>query len=141
MLAPVVAAQEVPDARLTVDDATVAPDRPTTDEPTAVTADLSLSAGSNSAVELETVSLREDGKELAAADDPGSLSPGDGLSVELVAEFEAAGRHDLTLVARGTDEDGQPIEVERPVTVVVEDSRPESASRPISSRASTRRSP
>ena len=124
LLAPVVAAQEVPDARLTVDDATVAPDRPTTDEPTAVTADLSLSAGSNSAVELETVSLRENGEELAAADDLGSLSPGDGLSVELVAEFETAGRYDLTLVARGTDEDGRPVEVERPVTVVVEDSPP-----------------
>ena len=80
-LAPVVGA--VPDARLTVDDATVAPDRPTTDEPTVVAADLSLSAGSSSAVELETVSLREDGRELAAAEDPGSLSPGDGLSVDL----------------------------------------------------------
>ena len=121
-LAPVVGA--VPDARLTVDDATVAPDRPTTDEPTVVAADLSLSAGSSSAVELETVSLREDGEELAAAEDPGSLSPGDGLSVDLVAEFETAGRHDLTLLARGTDEEGRTVEVERPVTVVVEDSPP-----------------
>ncbi len=123
LVAPTVAG--VPDARLTVDDATVAPDRPTTDEPTTVTADVSLSAGSNSPVELDRVVLQDDsGDRLAAASNPGSLSPGDSLTVDLVTEFADAGRHDLTLVARGTDSDGARVTVERPVTVVVEDSPP-----------------
>jgi hypothetical protein len=122
-LAPAVGG--VPDARLTVDDATIAPDRPTTDEPTTVTADMSLSAGSNSPVELDRIALRNaDGERLASADDPGSLSPGDGLSVDLVTAFETAGSKDLTVVASGTDDDGRRVEVERPVTVVVEDSPP-----------------
>ncbi|MFT4884884.1 MAG: hypothetical protein ACI8U4_002402 [Natronomonas sp.] len=123
LLAPTVAG--VPDARLTVDDVTVAPDRPTTDEPTTVTADVALSAGSNSAVELDRITLRdESGERLAAASNPGSLSPGDSLTVDLVTEFADAGRHDLTLVAKGTDSNGATVTVERPVTVVVEDSPP-----------------
>jgi len=115
----------VPDARLTVDEVTVAPDRPTTDEPTTVTADVALSAGSASPAELGRISLEDaDGTRLASADDPGSLSPGDTTTVDLVAEFESAGRKELTLVATGTDDDGEFVEVERPVTVVVEDSPP-----------------
>ncbi|MFQ3318488.1 MAG: hypothetical protein ACI8UR_001396 [Natronomonas sp.] len=115
----------VPDARLTIDGAAVAPDRPTTDEPTTVSADISLSAGSNSAVELTRITLRdEDGNRLASADTPGSLSPGDSVSVDLVAEFADAGRQNLTLVARGTDADGNTVTAERPVTVVIEDSPP-----------------
>jgi hypothetical protein len=123
LVAPTVAG--VPDARLTIDDATVAPDRPTTDEPTTVTADIALSAGSNSAVELDRITLRDGSDErLATASNPGSLSPGDSLTVDLVTEFADAGRHDLTLVAKGTDSDGATVTVERPVTVVVEDSPP-----------------
>lgn len=123
LLAP--AAAGVPDARLTVDDATVTPDRPTTDEPTTVTATVGLSAGSSSAAELDRVVLRaENGTSLATASNPGSLSPGDSLTVDLVAEFADAGRHDLTLVAEGTDSNGDTVTVERPVTIVVEDSPP-----------------
>lgn len=115
----------VPDARLTVDDVTVAPDRPTTGEPTTVTADVALSAGSSSPVEIDRVTLRTaDGDRLASAGGPGSLSPGGGLTMDLVTEFETAGRKDLTVVATGTDDDGQTVEVTRPVTVVVEDSPP-----------------
>ena len=115
----------VPDARLTVSDVTVAPDRPTTDEPTTVSATVALSAGSNSAVELDDVTLRDgDGDRLARASNPGSLSPGDSLTVDLVGEFGEAGRQNLTVVARGTDADGDDVAIRRPVTVVVEDSPP-----------------
>ena len=124
-LSPLAVGQEVPDARLTVDDVTVAPDRPTTGEPTTVTADVALSAGADSAVELDRVSLHDaDGDRLAAAGAPGSLSPGDTTTVDLVAEFGTAGRKNLTLEATGTDQDGRSVEVRRPVTVVVEDSPP-----------------
>lgn len=121
---PAVAA--VPDARLTVSDVSVDPDRPTTDEPTTVTATVSLSLGSDSPVELDRIVLEDDdGDRLARAENPGSLSSGDDVTVDLVTEFDDAGRHDLTLVARGTDSSGQTVEVERPVTVIVEDSPPQ----------------
>ena len=116
----------VPDARMTVSDVTVAPDRPTPDEPTTVTATVALSVGSDSPVELDRVVLEDDdGDRITSASDPGSLSPGDDLTVDLVAEFAEAGRHDLTVVARGSDASGRTVEVERPVTVVVEDSPPQ----------------
>ncbi len=125
VLSPLAAGQDVPDARLTVDDVTVAPDRPMTGEPTTVTADVALSAGSASAVELGRVSLHDaDGNRLATAGAPGALSPGDATTVDLVAEFETAGRKNLTLEATGTDGDGGFVEIRRPVTVVVEDSPP-----------------
>ncbi|WP_178915217.1 hypothetical protein [Natronomonas gomsonensis] len=115
----------VPDARLTVSDVTVAPDRPTTDEPTTVSTTVALSAGSTSAVELDDVTLQtDDGDRLARASNPGSLSPGDSLTVDLVGEFDEAGRQNLTVVARGTDADGDDVTIRRPVTVVVEDSPP-----------------
>jgi hypothetical protein len=115
----------VPDARLTVSDVTVAPDRPTTDEPTTVSATVALSTGSNSAVELDDVTLRAaNGDRIDRASNPGSLSPGDSLTVDLVGEFADAGRQDLTVVVRGTDGDGDDVKIERPVTVVIEDSPP-----------------
>ena len=125
VLSPLAVGQEVPDARLTVDDVTVAPARPTTGGPTTVTADVALSAGADSAVELDRVSLHDaDGNRLAVAGAPGSLSSGDTTTVDLVAEFETAGRKNLTLEATGTDQNGGFVEVQRPVTVVVEDSPP-----------------
>ncbi|MES3516340.1 MAG: hypothetical protein PPP58_01630 [Natronomonas sp.] len=118
------AVSAVPDARLSVADVSVGPDRPTTGEPTTVSATVALSAGSNSPAEIDAIRLQDGTDTLAEAEDVGSISPGDTVSVDLVAAFDEAGRHDLTIKVDGTDDAGVSTSAERPVTVVVEDSPP-----------------
>ena len=119
------AAVAVPDARLAVSGLTVAPDTPTVGEPVTVTATVRNSAGSNSAVELTAVRLVDgDGTTLATATDPGSLSPGDTLSVDLTRQFETSGVKELAIVAVGEDANDQRVTVRRPVTVTVEGTPP-----------------
>lgn len=125
LLAMVTPALAVPDARLVVSDVSVVPDAPVTGEPVTVTATVRNSAGSPSPVTVDAVRLRtDDGTVLAEAGGPGSLSPGETLTVDLVTDFAEPGQYDLTLVAVGTDEDGERVTVRRPVTVVVEPSAP-----------------
>lgn len=124
LVAPSAAA--VPDARLAVSGLTVAPDTPTVGEPVTVTATVRNSAGSTSPAELEAVRLvnRDGDTVLATAENPGSLSPGDTLTVDLTRTFRAAGEKELAVVAVGLDDDGEKVTVRRPVTVTVEQADP-----------------
>ena len=119
------AAVAVPDARLAVSGLTVSPDISTVGEPVTVTATVRNSAGSDSAVELTAVRLVDgDGTTLATAGDPGSLSPGDTLSVDLTRQFETSGVKELAVVAVGEDANDQRVTIRRPVTVTVEQTPP-----------------
>ncbi|MFC7228482.1 hypothetical protein N0B31_13805 [Salinirubellus salinus] len=126
LLTPTAAVAAVPDARITVSDVTVAPDGPVTGEPVTVTATVQNSGGSPEPVEIDRVVLRraDGGERLATADEPGALSQGGALTVDLVTEFEAAGRVDLEVVAVGTDTNGNETRAVRPFTVVVERAPP-----------------
>lgn len=115
----------VPDARLSITDASVTPDTPVTGAPITVDATVRLSGGSSSAVEVVRVYLRTpDGERRGTAENLGSLSPGETLSVPLTTTFETAGQRNLTIVAVVEDEDGDRTTAERPVTVTVEQAPP-----------------
>lgn len=116
----------VPDARLAVSGLTTSPDTPVVDEPVSVSATIRNSAGSASAVELTEVRLvtRDGGTTIATAAGPGSLSPGDTLTVDLTHAFATAGTQELAVVAVGEDTDGETVTVRRPLTVVVEQADP-----------------
>jgi hypothetical protein len=108
------------DARLTVTGVSVSPASPTVDEPTTFSVALRNSVGSSSAVELDAVVLRtESGDRLARETDLGTLSGGDTLTVPVTATFDSAGRKALTVVAVGTDDDGETVRVTRPVSIAV----------------------
>lgn len=124
LVAPSAAA--VPDARLAVSGLTVAPDSPVVGEPVTVTATVRNSAGSTSPAELDEIRLvnRDGDTVLATAENPGSLSPGDTLTVDLTRTFRVAGEKDLAVVAVGTDDDGEAVTVRRPVSIRVESAAP-----------------
>jgi hypothetical protein len=123
---PLAAVGAVPDARVTVSGLTVTPDAPVVDEPVTVGVTVRNSAGSASPVTVERVRLRTAGGEtLASAADPGALSQGDTLTVDLVTAFGSAGRTDLEVVVRGEDAEGNTTRVVRPLTVVVEAAPPQ----------------
>ncbi|PSQ38106.1 hypothetical protein BRD13_07565 [Halobacteriales archaeon SW_5_70_135] len=121
-------AQDPDDARLTVTDVTVSPGTPTVEDPVTLGVALRNSAGSPSAVAVDRVSVREvrtgENRTVAAAVDPGTLSPGDTLTVPVTARFEEPGEHRLVVVAVGTDDDGDRTEVRRPLSLVVERAPP-----------------
>ncbi|MFD1511748.1 hypothetical protein ACFSBT_00470, partial [Halomarina rubra] len=118
-------AQEVPDARLTVTDATVTPEQPVTGAPTTVSATVSLSAGSPSPVSLDRVELREGDETLAAADDLGALSQGGTLTVPLTTTFDSPGARDLELRVVGENATGAEVSATRPLSLVVESAPPQ----------------
>lgn len=123
---PSLAVAAVPDARLTVSGLTVAPDRPTAGEPVTVTATVGNSAGSDSAVSVESVTLyTQDRAILDRAGGIGSLSVGDSLEVDLVTAFAEAGERSLHVEVVAEDEDNETVTVRRPLTVVVEESPPQ----------------
>ncbi|KTG26689.1 hypothetical protein [Haloferax profundi] len=115
----------VPDARITVSDATVTPTTPVVGEQVVVSVTIANSVGSPSAVEIESVRLEdpEDDKS-ARAQRLGTLSPGDSVTVPLALTFETAGPRKLSLTVSGTDEDGDDVRIERPVPIAVEDAPP-----------------
>lgn len=123
LVAPTAAA--IPDARLTVSQLTVAPETPTVGEPVTVTATVRDSVGSPSPVELTSVRLVDGDETLAEATNPGSLSGGDTLTVDLTTTFDEAGAKSLAVVAVGEDSDGETVRVRRPVTVVAERAPPQ----------------
>ncbi len=113
------------DARLTVTDVTVSPTTPTVEDSVTLDVTLRNSAGSPSAVAVDRVVVRTDsGETVATATDPGTLSPGDTLTVPVTARFEAAGERSLSVVAVGTDDEGDRVRVTRPLSVVVERAPP-----------------
>ncbi|WP_435196799.1 CARDB domain-containing protein [Natronomonas sp. EA1] len=130
LLLVVPSAMAIPDARLTIDDATVTPSTPAVGEPTTVSVTVSDAAGSPSAVNLTRVDLRDESRlsgerVLATATRPGALSPGGSLTLDLSTTFDRAGTHELTVVAVGRDSDGEEVRVQRPLTVVVERAPPQ----------------
>jgi len=117
-------AQEVPDARLTVTDATVSPTQPTVGAPTTVEATVALSGGSPSPVSLDRVVLTDGDETLAVARNLGALSQGGTLTVPLTTTFDSAGEQSLELVVVGENATGAEVRATRPLTVVVEDAAP-----------------
>jgi hypothetical protein len=118
-------AAAVPDARLAVSDVTVTPETATVGAQVVVDATLRNSAGSPAPVEVRTVQLRDGDGVRVAADDVGSLSPGDQLSVPLATTFEEPGARTLTLRVVGEDADGDRVTITRPVPVTVEQAPPQ----------------
>jgi hypothetical protein len=116
----------VPDARLTVSDVTVSPDSPVVGETITVSATVQNSAGSDSPAEIRRVELRDaTGDRLTRANDLGSLSGGDSLTVPLTVNFSAPGTRDLQLRVVAEDADGDEVTITRPVPVAVETSSPQ----------------
>jgi len=120
--------QDPDDGRLTVTDVTVSPGTPTVEDPVTIDVTLRNSAGSPSAVAVDRVVVREvrrgENRTVAAAGDPGTLSPGDTLTVPVTARFDDAGERRLVVVAVGTDDDGDRTEVRRPLSLVLERAPP-----------------
>lgn len=120
------AAQADPDdARLTVTDVAVSPTTPTVADSVTLDVTLRNSAGSPSAVAVDRVVVRTAANDtVATATDPGTLSPGDTLTVPVTARFDEAGEQSLEVVAVGTDENGAQVRVTRPLSLVVERAPP-----------------
>lgn len=114
----------VPDARFSFSNVAVAPGTPATGEPTTVTATVASSAGSPEPATVERVLLRDGTATLAEAAGPGTLSPGDTVTVDLTTSFASPGSRDLALVAVGTDAADERVRVQRPVRVPVRQSAP-----------------
>lgn len=120
-------ATAVPDARLIVDDATVTPETPDPGETTTVDLSVSNSAGSGEPVTIDSVTLSDEERTYASAENVSALSPGDSVTVPLSTAFDEAGVHELTATVNGsyadTDDDGEQITetvtITYPVTVVV----------------------
>ena len=118
----------VPDARLVVSDLSVEPTSPSADERVSVTFTLENSAGSDSGVDIESAELAERsrfGTTYAEAENLGSLSPGDEVTLAFPAEFDESGSYDLELRIEGTDEDGSTVTVTRPISVDVGSAEPD----------------
>ncbi|WP_416841519.1 hypothetical protein [Haloferax sp. DFSO52] len=121
-VAPVAA---VPDARLTVSDATVTPATPVVGEQVVVTVSLANSVGSPSSATIDEVRLADPVDDTSVrAENLGGLSPGDSVTVPLALTFTTAGPRTLSLTVVGTDEDGDRVRIERPVPIAVEDAPP-----------------
>lgn len=118
------AVADVPDARITVDDVTVAPDTPTADAPVTVSVTVANSGGSADPVTVDSIAVVNDGDVLVEATDSGALSPGDDVEVPLTTRFDTPGEHTLTVRIEATDDDDNTVTVTRPVTVVVEQGAP-----------------
>lgn len=118
-------ATAVPDARLTVTEATPTTETVVTGEPTTIDVTVALDGASQTAVELDSVRIETtDGDELASADSLGSLSPGGSLTVPVTTTFEESGERSLRVVAETTDEDGDTTTATRPLSIVVEQAPP-----------------
>jgi hypothetical protein len=116
----------VPDARLTVSDVTVSPDSPVVGETITVSATVQNSAGSDSPAEIRRVELRDaNGDRLTRANNLGSLSGGDSLTVPLTVNFSDPGTRDLQLRVVAEDGDGDEVTLTRPVPVAVETASPQ----------------
>ncbi|WP_410767496.1 CARDB domain-containing protein [Haloferax sp. DFSO60] len=119
-------ADAVPDARVAVTDATVAPATPTAGAPLTVDATVRLSAGSASAATLDTVEIRtSDGDVVGRATGLGSLSPGETLTVPVTFTLDSSGEYQLTIVAVASDSDDDEVTATRPLTIAVEQGAPQ----------------
>jgi hypothetical protein len=111
----------VPDARLTVSQTTVTPTAPDTGETVTVEATIQNSAGSDSGVTLDRISLvdEQSNRTYDAAEDVGALSVGDGVTVPLATSFDETGIYDLLIVVETTDGDGDTVQISHPVRIIV----------------------
>ncbi len=126
MLVPFVGvADAVPDARVSVTDATVTPATPTAGAPVTVEATVRLSGGSDSAADLDRVAVRDaNGTVLGAATGLGTLSPGETLTVPVTLTVDEPGATELTVVATVSDSDDESATASRPLSLVVEQGAP-----------------
>jgi len=114
----------VPDVRLTVDDVDVQPETPTAGAPVTVPVSVDSSGGSTQPVEVDRVSLLDGDETLVTADDLGSLSVGDGITVPLTTSFEQPGAKNLTVAFEGTNANDETVRARLPVTIPVERGAP-----------------
>ena len=123
-------AASVPDARLVVSDVSVEPTSPSADERITVAFTLENSAGSASGIDIESVELAERsrfGETYGEAENLGSLSPGDEVTLDFPASFDDSGAYDLELQIEGTDEGGSAVSITRPISVDVGTADPDIA--------------
>ena len=125
LLSTVTVVAAVPDVRLTVSDVTVEPATPLVGETVTVTATVQNSGGSTSPVDVSRVILRGPDGRLDTAENVGSLSTGDSVTVPLTARFDEAGVRTLELRVVGTDENRNTVRISRPVPVAVESAGPQ----------------
>ncbi|MFC7070379.1 CARDB domain-containing protein [Halobaculum lipolyticum] len=118
----------VPDARVSVTDATVTPATPTAGAPITVAATVRLSAGSASAADLDRVRVVDaDGDVLGEATGLGALSPGETLTVPVTLVVDEPGAYDLSVVATVSDSDDDTATARRPLSLAVEQGAPQVA--------------
>ena len=113
---------DVPDARLVVADVTVTPAEPAPGNTTTVEFTVENSAGSTTGVTVDRIALQDRDRFAnthADAEDLGSLSVGDDVTLELANAFSESGVKELELLVETTDETGNGVTITRPVTVVV----------------------
>lgn len=118
----------VPDARIVISDVSVDPTSPSADERVTVAFTLENSAGSVSGVDIESVELADRsrfGATYAEAENLGSLSPGDEVTLDFPASFDEPGAYDLELRIEGTDEDGSSVTLTRPISVDIGSAEPD----------------
>lgn len=115
----------VPDVRLTVSAVTVEPETPLVGETITVTATVQNSVGSASAVDVDRIVLRGPDGRLDEAENVGSLSTGDSVTVPLTARFDEPGVRTLELRISGTDANRDTVSISHPVPVAVERAAPQ----------------
>ncbi|MFC7097015.1 CARDB domain-containing protein [Halobaculum marinum] len=116
----------VPDARVSVTDATVTPATPTAGAPITVAATVRLSGGSASAADLDRVRVVDaDGEVLGEATGLGALSPGETLTVPVTLTVDDPGAYDLSVVATVSDSDDETARARFPLSLVVERGAPQ----------------
>ncbi|WP_336328676.1 hypothetical protein [Halovenus sp. HT40] len=114
----------VPAVRLTVDDVAIEPETPTAGAPVTVPITVASSGGSTQPVEVDAVELRDGNETLASAEGTGSLSAGESITVPLTTTFDRPGEKRLSARLRGSNANGEPVVVTRPVQFVVEPGAP-----------------
>ena len=126
LLAGLVGSAAAADARVTLTDVTVTPATPTAGAPITAETTVRLSAGSNTPLRLDEVTVVDaDGNALGRATDLGRLSPGETLGVPVTFTVGSPGTYDLALVVEGRDEDGDDVRATRPLSIGVERGGPQ----------------
>ncbi len=115
-------ATAVPDARLTVETVSISPSNPIPGETFTIAVTVSNSAGSTSAANIKEVYLKYNGRKRAKASNIGSLSVGDTVTVPLTYRFGKSGYKDTTVHVVARENDGNKIEIKRPVPLTINDS-------------------
>jgi hypothetical protein len=107
------------ESQVVVQSVSVDPSSPRVGEDVTITATIRNFESSSDAARINQVSLRDGGRTLTTAKDPGVLGTGGTLELPLTTDFQSPGRKDLTLHVYGQGTDGGVFNVKYPVSVSV----------------------